>query len=36
LAIARQLARAHGGDLLAANHPAGGAIFTLKLPTQKV
>ncbi len=33
LAIARQLARAHGGDLSAANHPQGGAIFTLKLPT---
>ncbi|MBI9045859.1 MAG: HAMP domain-containing protein [Anaerolineaceae bacterium] len=31
LAIARQLARAHGGDLLAANHPAGGAEFTLIL-----
>lgn len=36
LAIARQLARAHGGDLLAANHPAGGAIFTLRLPIQKL
>jgi signal transduction histidine kinase len=33
LAIARQLARAHGGDLTAANHPEGGAIFTLLLPT---
>jgi signal transduction histidine kinase len=32
LAIARQLARAHGGDLTAANHPAGGAVFTLSLP----
>jgi two-component system, OmpR family, sensor histidine kinase BaeS len=32
LAIARQLARAHGGDLTAANHPAGGAVFTLALP----
>jgi two-component system, OmpR family, sensor histidine kinase BaeS len=32
LAIARQLARAHGGDLTAANHPAGGAVFTLVLP----
>jgi signal transduction histidine kinase len=32
LAIARQLARAHGGDLIAANHPQGGAIFTLRLP----
>ena len=32
LAIARQLAQAHGGDLTAANHPAGGAVFTLTLP----
>jgi two-component system OmpR family sensor kinase/two-component system sensor histidine kinase BaeS len=32
LAIARQLARAHGGDLTAANHAQGGAIFTLTLP----
>jgi two-component system sensor histidine kinase BaeS len=34
LAIARQLARAHGGDLSAANHPAGGAVFTLRLPVK--
>lgn len=32
LAIARQLARAHAGDLTAANHPSGGAVFTLILP----
>jgi two-component system OmpR family sensor kinase/two-component system sensor histidine kinase BaeS len=32
LSIARQLARAHGGDLTAANHPEGGAVFTLTLP----
>jgi len=32
LAIARQLAQAHGGDLTAANHPGGGAVFTLRLP----
>lgn len=32
LAIARQLAEAHGGSLTAANHPQGGAIFTLTLP----
>lgn len=31
LAIARQLAEAHGGSLVAANHPQGGAIFTLTL-----
>ena len=32
LAIARQLAEAHGGALSAANDPRGGAIFTLRLP----
>lgn len=32
LAIARQLAEAHGGSLVAANHPQGGAVFTLSLP----
>lgn len=32
LAIARHLAQAHGGDLVAANAPSGGAIFTLILP----
>ena len=32
LAIARQLAQAHGGTLTAANHPQGGAVFTLRLP----
>jgi len=32
LAIARQLAEAHGGTLTTANHPEGGAIFTLHLP----
>ena len=32
LAIARKLAEAHGGTLTAANHPEGGAVFTLSLP----
>ena len=32
LAIARRLARAHGGDVEAANDPAGGARATLTLP----
>ena len=32
LAIARQLAEVQGGTLRAANHPQGGAIFTLTLP----
>jgi two-component system OmpR family sensor kinase/two-component system sensor histidine kinase BaeS len=34
LAIARQLAEAHGGTLEAANHPEGGAVFTLTLPME--
>lgn len=34
LAIARQLAEAHGGKLTAANHPQGGAVLTLELPLQ--
>ena len=33
LSIARGLAMAHGGGLTAANHPQGGAVFTLTLPT---
>lgn len=32
LAIARRILRAHGGDLSAANSPAGGAVFTGTLP----
>lgn len=32
LSIARKLAQAHGGDLTAANHPQGGALFILELP----
>ncbi len=32
LAIARALAEAQGGTLEAANHPQGGAVFTLRLP----
>ncbi len=32
LAISREHARAQGGDLVAANHPGGGACFTLRLP----
>ena len=35
LAIARQFAEAHGGALTAANHPQGGAVFTLRLPLRK-
>jgi signal transduction histidine kinase len=32
LSIARNMTLAHGGDLTAANHPEGGAVFTLQLP----
>jgi two-component system sensor histidine kinase MtrB len=32
LAIARENAVLHQGSLSAANHPAGGAVFTLRLP----
>jgi signal transduction histidine kinase len=32
LSIARKIAQAHSGEITAANHPDGGAIFTLRLP----
>ena len=32
LAIAKALVEAHGGEVRAANHPGGGAVFTLALP----
>ncbi len=35
LAIARRIARAHDGELSAANRPEGGAVFTLSLPPSK-
>lgn len=34
LAISRRLARAMGGDLVAANRPGGDATFTLHLPVE--
>jgi two-component system sensor histidine kinase HydH len=32
LAVARRVAEAHGGSVSAANHPEGGAVFTIALP----
>ena len=32
LAIAYGIVQEHGGDIVAANHPDGGAIFTVELP----
>jgi signal transduction histidine kinase len=32
LAIVRSIAKAHGGDVVAANCPEGGAAFTLRFP----
>lgn len=32
LSIAVESARIHGGTITAANDPAGGAVFTLRLP----
>jgi signal transduction histidine kinase len=33
LAIARKIVEAHGGTIRAGNRPAGGALFTVELPT---
>ena len=32
LAVARRIVELHGGSLTAANHPEGGAIFTVSIP----
>jgi signal transduction histidine kinase len=32
LAICRRIVDAHGGRITAANGPAGGAVFTVRLP----
>ncbi len=34
LSIARKLAQAHGGNITAANHSDGGAVFTLNIPIE--
>jgi signal transduction histidine kinase len=35
LAISRTIVEAHGGRLVAENHPAGGAIFRVYLRTER-
>ncbi len=35
LSIVRGIARAHGGEVAAANAPGGGALFTVRLPTSR-
>ena len=34
LAIAYGIVQEHGGQILVANHPEGGAMFTVELPTR--
>src|SRR5256885_10749022 len=34
LAIAYGIVQEHGGQILVANHPDGGAMFTVELPTR--
>lgn len=36
LALVRQTVLAHGGEATAGNHPDGGAVFTVRLPTQEL
>jgi PAS domain S-box-containing protein len=35
LAITYGIVQEHGGEIIATNHPAGGAVFTIELPTRR-
>ena len=35
LAIAYGIVQEHGGQIVAANHPEGGAVFTIELPAAR-
>ena len=35
LAIAARAVRAHGGEISAANHPEGGLVVTVRLPSRR-
>ena len=36
LAITYGIVQEHGGEIVAANHPDGGAVFTIELPVQPI
>ena len=35
LAITYGIVQEHGGEIIAANHPHGGAVFTIELPVRR-
>ena len=36
LAITYGIVQEHGGEIIATNHPEGGAVFTIELPTRRL